>query len=95
MKKRNARTVGNPRSRSFQLTVKEAKKAEDIVSGTFFLYDSPMRVLFDSVANRSFISSRSVNVISCLKPKLETPLNVEVGNSSVELVFDVFSNCEI
>ena len=62
-KRRNAHNTGNVRGRSFQLTVEEAKDATDVVSGIFLVHEIPMKVLFDSGANRSFIATRNVHLI--------------------------------
>jgi len=93
--RRNAHNTGNARGRSFQLTVEEAKDATDVVTGIFLVHGVPMRILFDSGANRSFIASRNVHLIPLSKSKLDTPLKVEVGNSNIEFVLDVFRGCEI
>nr|XP_043608657.1 uncharacterized protein LOC122580452 [Erigeron canadensis] len=53
-----AKQVGNPRGRSFQISVAQAKESTDVVSGTFLVHDTPAKILFDSGANRSFVATR-------------------------------------
>nr|XP_043629973.1 uncharacterized protein LOC122601273 [Erigeron canadensis] len=54
--RKNAQAHGNQRGRSFQLTVEQARNADDVVTGTFLVYNVPMQILFDSGANRSFVN---------------------------------------
>nr|XP_043620746.1 uncharacterized protein LOC122592525 [Erigeron canadensis] len=93
--RKNAQVHGNPRGRSFQLTVEQARNSDDVVTGTFLVYNVPMRILFDSGANRSFVATRVIHVIPMSKTCLENTLRVEVGNGRVELVKDVYKGCEI
>nr|XP_043607009.1 uncharacterized protein LOC122578966 [Erigeron canadensis] len=78
--RKNAQALGNQRGRSFQLTVEQARNTDDVVIGTFFVYNVPMRILFDSGANRSFVATRVIHVILVSKSCLENTLQVEVGN---------------
>ena len=94
-KRKNAQAYGNPRGRSFQLTVEQARNTDDVVTGTFLVYNVPMRILFDSGANRSFVATRVIHVIPVSKSCLENTLQVEVGNGRMELVKDVYRGCEI
>nr|XP_043615955.1 uncharacterized protein LOC122587858 [Erigeron canadensis] len=93
--RKNAQMHGNPRGRSFQLSVEQARNTDDVVTGTFLVYNVPMRILFDSGANRSFVAIRMIHVIPVSKSCLENTLQVEVGNGRVELVKDVYKGCEI
>nr|XP_043619758.1 uncharacterized protein LOC122591563 [Erigeron canadensis] len=93
--RRNAQTHGNQRGRSFQLTVEQAKNADDVVTGKFLVYNVPVRILFDLGANRSFVATRMIHVIPMSKSSLDSTLQVEVGNGRTEIVKDVYKNCEI
>nr|XP_043623171.1 uncharacterized protein LOC122594949 [Erigeron canadensis] len=93
--RRNTQAHGNPHGRSFQLTVEQARDADDVVTGTFLVYNVPMRILFDSGANRSFVAARVIHNIPVSKSYLENTLKVEVGNGRMELVKDVYKGCEI
>ncbi|GJU63225.1 putative reverse transcriptase domain-containing protein [Tanacetum coccineum] len=77
------------------MTAKDVKEAHDVVTGTFFVNLLPARVLFDSGADRSLISellSRNFSMpISQLKPSLD----VEIANSKIIHVANVFQNCEV
>lgn len=75
--------------------MEEANNASDVVTRTFLVHGIPIRILFYSGANRSFITTRLVHVIPNSRSKLDAPLKVEVGNGKVELVVDVYRACEI
>nr|XP_043630277.1 uncharacterized protein LOC122601561 [Erigeron canadensis] len=93
--RKNAQAHGNQRGRSFQLIVEQARNTDDVVTGTFLVYNVPMRILFDSGANRSFVATRVSHVIPVSKSSLDNTLQVEVGNGRMELVKDVYRGCEI
>ena len=84
-----------PPARVHQMTVDEAKETYDVVTGTFFVNLLPARVLFDSGADRSFVSERFSRRFSVPISQLKPPLDVEVANNKVIRVVDVFQNCEI
>ncbi|GJT32339.1 putative reverse transcriptase domain-containing protein [Tanacetum coccineum] len=69
-----------PPSRVYQMmTTEEAKEAPDVVTCTFFVNLLPTRVLFDSGADRSFISELfSQNFIMPIN-QLKPPLDVEIA----------------
>nr|XP_043611613.1 uncharacterized protein LOC122583254 [Erigeron canadensis] len=93
--RKNAQTHGNQRGRSIQLSVEQARNTDDVVTGTFLVYNVPMRILFDLGANRSFVAIRMIHVIPVSKSCLENALQVEVGNGRMELVKEVYRGCEI
>nr|XP_043633047.1 uncharacterized protein LOC122604218 [Erigeron canadensis] len=93
--RKNAQAHENPCGRSFQLTVEQARNTDDVVTCTFLVYNVPMRILFDSGANRSFVATRVIHVIPVPKSYLENTLQVEVGNGMMEFVKDVYKGCEI
>nr|XP_043639344.1 uncharacterized protein LOC122610417 [Erigeron canadensis] len=83
--RKNALAHGNQRGRSFQLSVEQAKNTDDVITGTFLMYNVPMRILFDSGANRSFVATRMIHVIPISKSSLDSVLQVEVGNGRTEI----------
>nr|XP_043633095.1 uncharacterized protein LOC122604272 [Erigeron canadensis] len=93
--RKNAQTHGNPRGRSFQLSMEQARNTNDVVTGTFLVYNVPMRILFDSGANRSFVATKVIHVIPVSKSCLENTLQVEVGNGRIELVKEIYEGYEI
>ncbi|KAJ0533679.1 putative transcription factor interactor and regulator CCHC(Zn) family [Helianthus annuus] len=77
------------KARSFHLTAAEAKIEPDVVSGIFAVNSIPARVLFDTGANKSFISHGFTRHPSFVLTKLPMPLEVEVGNNKSFIVCDV------
>ncbi|KAD7476992.1 hypothetical protein E3N88_00128 [Mikania micrantha] len=81
-----------PKGRAFQISAEEAKVTSDVVTGTFFVNSIPAYVLFDSGANRSFVSIKFVHHPSFVLEKLPVPLEVEVADSKSFLVLDIYRN---
>jgi hypothetical protein len=84
-----------PQARSFQITVELAKVEPDVVAGTFMINSMPAHVLFDTGANKSFVSHEFVRHPSFVTTKLSMPLEVEVTDNTSFLVFDVCQNCKL
>jgi hypothetical protein len=87
--------VPKPRGRAFQLTAEEAKVEPDVVTGTFLVNSIPAHILFDTCANRSFVSFDFIRHPSFVIDKLLAPLEVEVADDKSFLVFDVCRNCKL
>ncbi|KAF5816405.1 putative nucleotidyltransferase, Ribonuclease H [Helianthus annuus] len=83
------------KARSFQLTAAEAKTEPDVVSGIFTINSIPARVLFDTGANKSFISNGFIRHPSFVLTKLPVPLEVEVGDNKSFIVCDVCRGCKL
>ena len=77
------------------MTIDEAQANPDSVTGIIFVFGEPARVLFDSGANRSFISTsfalHANRELTPLKSKLIviTPLGERIVRTSV------FKGCEV
>jgi len=66
--------------KAFQMTAEEARDATDVVTGTFLINSIPARVLFDSGANRSFVSMTFCKQFDMLASTLLDALVVEIAN---------------
>ncbi|GJS09731.1 putative reverse transcriptase domain-containing protein [Tanacetum coccineum] len=64
-------------------------------SGTILVNFIPARVLYDSGASFSFVSYKFSKNLSTLSNKLLFPLEVEISNSKVVVVFNVYRDVEI
>ncbi|XP_071740275.1 uncharacterized protein [Rutidosis leptorrhynchoides] len=82
--------VLKPKSRSFQLTTEEAKKF-----GTFIVNNMPTHVLFDSGAIKSFVSLSFCERFNLPLCKLDVPLEVEIADSKLVIVSDIYRGCII
>jgi hypothetical protein len=70
--------TSNPNTRVFVMGADEARQKDDVITGMFPIKQKYAHVLFDSGANKSFVSS---NFMSCLDgslDKLHSPYVVEV-----------------
>ncbi|MFS8021878.1 putative transcription factor interactor and regulator CCHC(Zn) family [Helianthus anomalus] len=86
-----------PRSkaRSFHITAAEAKVEPDVVLGTFVVNSIPARTLFDTGANRSFVSHRFIQHPTFTLTKLHVPLEVEICNNKSFIVCDMCRDCKL
>ncbi|XP_071688266.1 uncharacterized protein [Rutidosis leptorrhynchoides] len=93
--RRLEKSAGNPKGRSFQMTIDEARKSSEVVTGNFLVNSIPTKVLFDSRADRSFVAIRFAPCLNKLLLKLELPLEVEIADDKPKLVVGVYKNCNI
>ncbi|XP_021992735.1 uncharacterized protein LOC110889503 [Helianthus annuus] len=83
------------KARSFLLIAAEVKKEPDVVSGIFAINSIPAHVLFDTGANKSFISHGFIQHPSFVLTKLPMPLEVEIGDNKSFIVCDICQDCKI
>ncbi|XP_076934341.1 uncharacterized protein LOC143600579 [Bidens hawaiensis] len=80
------------------MTAEEAKQADDVITGTFLLNKLPATVLFDSDANKSFISYKFCHALSSPLRKLEQSFTLEIADGKqieiTEAIDDCFLNIE-
>ncbi|XP_071709108.1 uncharacterized protein [Rutidosis leptorrhynchoides] len=89
------RSAGAPKGRSFQMTVDEARKSSEVVSGTFLVNSIPAKVMFDSGADRSFVATRFAPRLCKVLSTLKSPLEVEIADDKTKLVVGVYKNCNL
>ncbi|GKC87395.1 DNA-binding protein HEXBP-like protein [Tanacetum coccineum] len=75
-----------PRTRAFNMTIKEARVMLDVVSGTFPVNNLNAQVLFDSSANRSLVSTSFSQCFDQGVKKLDKELMVEIANGNHEWI---------
>ncbi|KAI3757889.1 hypothetical protein L6452_05433 [Arctium lappa] len=81
--------------RAFQMTADEARETADVVSGTFLVNSLPTRVLFDSSANRSFVSTSFCKNFTTPCSLLIDALVVEVDNGEHMVVRECYVGCTL
>ncbi|KAJ9535649.1 LOW QUALITY PROTEIN: hypothetical protein OSB04_un001198 [Centaurea solstitialis] len=81
------------KGRAFRMTAEEARDAGDVVTGTFLINSTPAYVLFDSGANRSFISHAYCEALNLSRNKLVNPLDVEIADGNIISVTEICDNC--
>ncbi|GKD76054.1 putative reverse transcriptase domain-containing protein [Tanacetum coccineum] len=73
----------------------EDKLVHDVVTGAILVNSIPARVLYDSGASVSFVSYEFSTNLSTPPNKLPFPLKVEITDSKVVVVFNVYREVEI
>ena len=87
------RPAGNARGRAFVIGRKEAREEPTVVTGTFLLNNLHAIVLFDSGADRSFISLRFRNYLNHKAIKLKEPYAVELANGQTGYSLEILNKC--
>ncbi|MCG5051310.1 aspartyl protease family protein, partial [Pectobacterium brasiliense] len=67
----------------------------EVVNGTFFVNNQPASVLFDSGADRSFVSLSFEPLLAIPRTKLRIPLSVEVATGKPLLLDSVIRDCQL
>ena len=80
-------------ARVFQMTAEEARNQDDVVTGMFPVNHTYARVLFDSGANKSFVSSTFMSCLGGKIVKLIAPCNVEIASGQEVKVDTTLKDC--
>ncbi|XP_071740461.1 uncharacterized protein [Rutidosis leptorrhynchoides] len=91
----NAKKDGNAKGRAFNISAKGARENPDLVTGTFLLNNCIAYVLFDSGADRSFISKDFSTVINVPPTALDTNYIIELANGKTLKVDKIFQGCAL
>ncbi|XP_076954751.1 uncharacterized protein LOC143629334 [Bidens hawaiensis] len=81
--------------RAFTINANQARNSNDVVSGTFLVNKHYASVLFDSGADRSFISVDFEYILDVPRSKLSKPFTVEIANVSSIVIDSVVRNCTL
>ena len=84
-----------PTARTFNMTVGEAIRDPEVITGTLSLNSVHAHVLFDSGATKSFVSREFANKLNLETEPLENPLQVEIANQEVIPIDQICPNCEM
>ncbi|XP_076931788.1 uncharacterized protein LOC143597064 [Bidens hawaiensis] len=77
----------------FMMNVNQAQVANNVVNGTFLVNEHLASSLFDTNADRSFISSKFQSTRGVPCTKLSRPFSVEVTNGSFITIDSVIRDC--
>ncbi|GKD98350.1 putative reverse transcriptase domain-containing protein, partial [Tanacetum coccineum] len=77
------------------MAAEEGKLVHDVVTGAILVNSIPARVLYDSGASISFVSHEFSKNLSTPPNKLPFPLKVEIADSKVVVVSNVYREVEI
>ncbi|KAM0067228.1 putative transcription factor interactor and regulator CCHC(Zn) family [Helianthus debilis subsp. tardiflorus] len=87
--------VNPARGRAYNLNANEARADNEVVNGTFLVNNQPASILFDSGADRSFVSLSFEPLLAIPRTKLRKPLSVEVASGKPLVLDSVIHNCQL
>ncbi|XP_024986548.1 uncharacterized protein LOC112521785 [Cynara cardunculus var. scolymus] len=95
--KREERQPEVPKSkgRVFHMTAIEAEETPDVVTGTFLVNSVRARVLFDSGANRSFVSTTFCDYLYKVPKPLSSAIEVETADDNRVIIREEYDDCNI
>ncbi|KAK1414436.1 hypothetical protein QVD17_30180 [Tagetes erecta] len=83
------------RGRAFNINALQAQTNNDVVNGTFLINNIYASVLFDSGADKSFVSLDFEPLLASARTKLVEPYTVEVADGNVITINSIISNCTL
>ena len=83
------------RGRAFNINANEAQAANDVVNGTFLINNHYASILFDSGADRSFVSFDFEPLLASSRTKLGESLTVEVADGKPISIDSVVRDCSL
>ncbi|XP_076881625.1 uncharacterized protein LOC143529801 [Bidens hawaiensis] len=81
--------------RAFMMNVNQAQSSSDVVNSTFSVNNHAASVLFDTGADKSFISLEFAYIIDKPWDRLSKPFTVEVANGNSITIDSVIRDCVI
>jgi hypothetical protein len=81
------------RGRAFVIGAQEAQQDPRVVTGTFLICDQPAFILFDSGADRSFVSDEFRTLISCTPSPLEPTFEIELADGQFLQATELLRDC--
>nr|GEX19189.1 reverse transcriptase domain-containing protein [Tanacetum cinerariifolium] len=85
----------NAHRRTYLLRDKNAHRDPNVVMGTFLLNQHLARVLFDSVADKSFVSISLASMLNILPITLDTTYNIEMADGNLVSTNTVIQVCTL
>nr|GEU69549.1 reverse transcriptase domain-containing protein [Tanacetum cinerariifolium] len=82
-------------TRTYLLRDKNAHQDPNVVTGTFLLNHRPSRTLFDSGADRSFISISFASMLNILSITLDTTYNIEMTDGNLISTNTIIQGCTL
>nr|GEY87471.1 putative reverse transcriptase domain-containing protein [Tanacetum cinerariifolium] len=90
-----SKTNINANGRTYLLRDKNAHQDPNVVTGTFLLNHRPARTLFDSGADRSFVSISFASMLNILSITLDTTYNIEMADGNLVRTNTVIQGCTL
>ncbi|MDV3153338.1 MAG: hypothetical protein Q8755_03095, partial [Candidatus Phytoplasma australasiaticum] len=83
----------NGHGRAFNINAAQAQGDNEVVNGTFLVNGLYASVLFDTGADKSFVSLEFEPRLKCTRSKMPRPFSVEVASGKPITVDSVLRNC--
>ncbi|KAI3825399.1 hypothetical protein L1987_06882 [Smallanthus sonchifolius] len=90
----NARQ-GGARGRAFNINANEAQANNDVVNGTFLVNSQYASILFDTGADKSFVSLNFEPLLAKTRSQLEKTFTVEVANGDSITIESIIYDCSL
>ena len=84
-----------PRGRAFNINMNQAQANNDVVNGTFLINQRYASILFDSGADRSFVSLEFESLLDKPRSNLGEPITVEVANGEPIELKSIIRDCAL
>ncbi|KAD6453180.1 hypothetical protein E3N88_07885 [Mikania micrantha] len=82
-----------PRGRAFVMGAKEAREDNNVVTGTFLVNNHPASILFDTGADKSFISTKFEHVVNQKSTPLTEIYTIELANGKILTARKILKGC--
>nr|GEW62974.1 putative reverse transcriptase domain-containing protein [Tanacetum cinerariifolium] len=90
-----SKTNINANERTYLLRDKNAHQDSNVVTGTFLLNHRPAKTLFDSGADRSFVSIYFASMLNIPSITLDTTYNIEMADRNLISINTVIQGCTL
>nr|GEV08166.1 putative reverse transcriptase domain-containing protein [Tanacetum cinerariifolium] len=90
-----SKTNINANGRTYLLKDKNAHQDPNVLTGMFLLNHCPARTLFDSGADRSFVSISFASMLNISSIKLDTTYNIEMADENLISTNTVIQGCTL
>ncbi|KAD5960466.1 hypothetical protein E3N88_11938 [Mikania micrantha] len=92
--KRNQQRPPAAQGRAFHIGAAAARQDPNVITGTFLLSDFYASILFDTGADKSFISFDFASHLKHVEESLDSPYTIEIANGKQITVDTVLRNCQ-
>ncbi|KAI3811243.1 hypothetical protein L1987_20962 [Smallanthus sonchifolius] len=86
---------GGPQGRAFNINANEAQANNDVINGTFLVNNHYASILFDTGADRSFVTLTFESRLAKQRTKLDNSYSVEIANEKSITINSVIRNCNL
>ncbi|KAI3686867.1 hypothetical protein L1987_80556 [Smallanthus sonchifolius] len=86
---------GGPQGRAFNINANEAQENNDVINGTFLVNNHYASILFDTGADRSFVSLTFESRLAKQRKKLDNSYFVEIANGKSITINSVIRDCNL